>query len=60
MSVVKATFAQEEKRWDEKEYMTEMDRRFADMESGTVKGITLEELEASARQSYKEGNKQAH
>ncbi len=31
----------------------EMDRRFAEMESGKVKGYTLEEMEAGARQAYK-------
>ncbi|MDQ3681962.1 MAG: addiction module protein [Bacteroidota bacterium] len=38
---------------NEKEYIEEMDRRFAEMESGKEKGITLDELEAGARQSYK-------
>ena len=52
LSVIK-TFAREEAWWDDKAYMTEMDKRFAEMESGKVKGLTLEELEAGARQSYK-------
>ncbi len=52
LGVVK-TFAREETWWNEKEYIEEMDRRFAEMESGKEKGITLDELEAGARQSYK-------
>lgn len=34
--------------------MDEMDKRFAEYESGKVKGITLEELETIARQSYQD------
>jgi hypothetical protein len=52
LSVVK-TFAREEAWWDDKAYIAEMDRRFAEMESGKVKGYTLEEMEAGARQAYK-------
>lgn len=52
LGVVK-TFAQEDTWWNEKEYIAEMDRRFAEMESGEVKGVALDELEAGARQSYK-------
>ena len=53
LSVVK-TFAGEEEAWrDEKMYTAEMDRRFAEMESGEVRGYTLEEMESGARQFYK-------
>ena len=52
LGVVK-TFAREETRWTDKSYVAEMDRRFAELESGKVKGITLDELEAGARRSYK-------
>ena len=47
------TFAQEEAWWNDKSYIAEMDRRFAELQSGKVKGITLDELEVGARQSYK-------
>jgi hypothetical protein len=30
-----------------------MDRRFGELETGKVKGYTLEEVEAGARESYK-------
>ncbi|MGZ8558598.1 MAG: hypothetical protein ACXWWC_09705 [Chitinophagaceae bacterium] len=40
------TFAKEETWWTDKKYI-------AEMESGKVKGLTLDELEAGARQSYK-------
>jgi hypothetical protein len=52
LGVVK-TFAQEEAWWTDKKYIAEMDRRFAEMETGKVKGLTLDELEAGARQAYK-------
>lgn len=52
LTVVK-TFAKEECWWNDKSYIAEMDRRFAELESGKVKGITLDELEAGARRSYK-------
>jgi hypothetical protein len=52
LGVVK-TFAQEEAQWYDKKYIAEMDRRFAELESGKTKGISLDELEAGARQAYK-------
>ncbi len=55
LGVVK-TFAREETWWNEKEYIEEMDRRFAEMESSKEKGITLDELEAGARHPIKAGN----
>ena len=56
LGVVK-TFVQEEPWWNDKSYMNEMDRRFAELQSGKVKGITLDELEAGARQTYKSGKR---
>jgi len=50
------TFAekqQESDLWGDKDFVAEMDRRFAEMESGKVKLYTLEEAEAKARQSYR-------
>jgi len=52
LGVVK-TFAQEDPWWNDKIYMAEMDRRFAEMESGKMKGITLDDLETGARHTYK-------
>ncbi|MGI8584483.1 MAG: addiction module protein [Chitinophagaceae bacterium] len=52
LNVVK-TFVQEDEWWNDKEYMAEMDRRFTEMETGKVKGITLDEAENKVRQSYK-------
>lgn len=52
LSVVK-TFAGEEEYWTDKDYVAEMDKRFAELESGKVKGYTLEEMEAGARDAYK-------
>jgi len=52
LSVVKS-FAREEVWWNDKGYINEMDRRFKEMESGKVKGVTIEALESGARQSYK-------
>jgi len=39
--------------WKDKGFVKELDRRFAEMESGKEQGVTLDELEAAARQSYK-------
>jgi hypothetical protein len=52
LSVIK-TFAREEAWWDNKAYMHEMDKRFEELENGTVKAYTLEEMEAGAREAYK-------
>lgn len=52
LSVVK-TFAGEEFWWEDMVFIKAMDKRFADLESGKVNGISLEQLEAGARQSYK-------
>ena len=59
LSVVKS-FVQEEDWWNNKTYMSEMDRRFAEMETRKVNGLTLEEAEKKVRQSYKnnKGKKQ--
>lgn len=53
LSVVKPFAGEEEAWWDDKTYIAEMDRRFAELESGKVKGHTLEEMEAGARVAYK-------
>ena len=52
LSVVKS-FVQAEDWWNDKKYMAEMDKRFTEMESGKVKGFTLDEAESKVRQSYK-------
>ena len=52
LSVVKS-FVQEDEWWNDKKYMAEMDRRFTEMETGKIKGLTLDEAENKVRQSYK-------
>jgi hypothetical protein len=47
------TFAKEQSWWDDKSYLEEIDRRFAELESGKVKGITLDGLQEEARHAYK-------
>ena len=48
------SFVQEEAAWtDEKTYIAEMDRRFRELETGKVKGLSFEELAKRARQAYK-------
>lgn len=54
LNVVK-TFARKEPWWDSDMYIAEMNSRFSEMESGEVKGITLEEMEAGARRAYRSG-----
>ncbi|MEI9934543.1 MAG: hypothetical protein WDM71_06750 [Ferruginibacter sp.] len=53
LSVVKTFARDEEAWWNNKTYIAEMDKRFGELETGKVKGYTLEELEAGARQAYK-------
>ena len=48
LGVVK-TFAKDQDWWDDKSFIAAMDRRFAELESGKVKSITHEDLEAGAR-----------
>lgn len=56
LTVVK-TFAEDQpavNTWnDEKSFITEMDKRFSELESGKIKGLTLDELEANARLAFK-------
>lgn len=53
LSVVK-TFAHEEKSWwNDKSYLTEMNKRFDDLENNKIKGVSIEDLETTARVAYK-------
>jgi putative addiction module component (TIGR02574 family) len=53
LGVVK-NFAREEYAWwEDKDFVKELDRRTAELESGKVKGITLDELESRVRAAYK-------
>jgi hypothetical protein len=47
------TEQEKESAWTNKAFIAEMDKRFAEYESGKVKGITLDELETGARAYYK-------
>ncbi len=51
LAVVKS-YAKEESKKADKSFRAEMERRLAELKSGAVKGLTLEELESGARQSY--------
>ena len=51
LAVVKS-YAKEESKKADKSFRAEMERRLAELKSGKVKGLTLEELELGARQSY--------
>lgn len=57
LSVVKTFAHEDEALWKDKAFMAEMDKRFADLESGRVEGITLDEMEATARKAYKSKRK---
>lgn len=53
LTVIK-TFAEDtDEMWNDESYIAEMDRRFAEMESGKVKTYSLEEVETEARLSGK-------
>ena len=59
LTVVK-TFAEEqepESPWKDKNFIAEMDRRVAELESGKEKGFSWEEVKQRARQSIKSGKK---
>lgn len=53
LSVVKSFAGKEEPWWDDKKYVAEMNRRFVELENGKLKGYSLEEMEAGAREAYK-------
>lgn len=53
---VMETFAQEEDVWQDKNFVKELDRRTMEFESGKAKTLSLEQLEAKARNSYKAKN----
>lgn len=53
LSVVKSFAGQGESWWEDKNFVAEIDRRFAEMESGNAKLYILDKAEALARQSYK-------
>lgn len=58
LTVVKTFAAVEDyDHWKDKEFVLEMNKRFAEMESRKVKGITLEQMEAGARRAYKTRNR---
>lgn len=54
LSVVKTFALQTDVRWNNTQYLAEMDRRFAELENRKVKGLTLDEVELEARASYKQ------
>ena len=57
LSVVK-NFTHEEEAWKEdKHFIAEMEKRFKDLETGKEKGITIEELKARVRKSYRNRKK---
>ncbi len=43
--------------WSDKSFVSEMDRRTKEYESGTAKLYTLEEMENNARKAYKQSKK---
>jgi putative addiction module component (TIGR02574 family) len=58
LTVVK-TFAeeQEDEIWEDSAFITELDRRTAEYESGKAKVLTLDELEARVRKVHKSKGK---
>ena len=53
LSVVKS-FAREKEAWmDNKAYIAEMDSRFTELETGKVKGLSMDELATRTRQAFK-------
>lgn len=54
LTVVK-TFAEEDyiDPWSDKDFLSDLDKRTNEYESGKIKPLTLEELEKGARKSFK-------
>lgn len=52
LAVVKS-YAMEESAKNDKSFLAEMEKRLAELESGEIKALTLDELESRARQSFK-------
>lgn len=52
LGIVKS-YALEESPKNDKSFLAEMERRLAELESGKVKALSLNELESRARQSFK-------
>ncbi|PZR24970.1 MAG: hypothetical protein DI535_20190 [Citrobacter freundii] len=53
LGVVKSFAKDEYAWWEDKSFLKELDRRTEELESGKVKGLTLDELEQGARDAYK-------
>lgn len=53
LGVVKSFARDEYPWWEDKKFVKELDRRTAELESGKVKGLTLDELEKGAKEAYK-------
>jgi hypothetical protein len=52
------SIAWEEEAWpDDKSYIAEMNKRFTELETGKVKGLSFEELATKTRQAYKKRKK---
>lgn len=57
LSVVK-NFTHEDEVWEENEdFLSEMEQRFKDLDSGNVKGISFGQLKNRIRQSHKNGKR---
>ncbi len=52
LAVVKS-YAMEESTKNDKSFLAEMEKRLAELETGEIKALTLDELESGARQSFK-------
>ncbi len=52
MEVEKSIASEDDAQCDNQQFIDEMDRRLSELESGEVKGITLEALASEARKAY--------
>ncbi len=53
LSLVKTFAGEEGERGDDNEYRAEIERRTLELETGTVKGVSLKELETMAKETYR-------
>lgn len=57
LTVVKTFVEEHTQVWDEDEYNKEMEKRFDDMQNGTIKPFTIHETIKAAKMSYLEKQK---
>lgn len=56
-TMVEGEIREKADHWSDKDFLSEIDKRFADLESGKIQGRTWEEVKDTARQSIRKRGK---